>query len=415
MPISKSYICRIIRENPSKAKEILYKLDLIELNNLYPGVIQTPDPIQCIIDICLDPVAKRYFSALKLKEYYSSDNILRYKKYREEFGAVSNTFRYFQILYPDDIATHFLSEYKSKRPNVYDAQYISERDGISVEEAIDQIEEYKRNKATSKQNFIKKYGEIEGNKKFNEFKSKSLDISTNKALWIKTNNATEEDWFNRCRRKSKRCIDYWIYHHKMSVADAKRAVSDHQKSNSGVFYEYYAKLGYTHNEILEILLDISKRKDGASIRGIQSKYPELSYQEVLDRYDNICKSKSNPRSAESLARARATLERNGRWVPYELLSEYEIYKRAVAKVTRAQKVHPPETIKVGIAGTPGAFQLDHKFSVREGFLNDIDPKIIGNAVNLEYIPWEENLKKSYNCSITITELLELYYHKTNEN
>ena len=31
--------------------------------------------------------------------------------------------------------------------------------------------------------------------------------------------------------------------------------------------------------------------------------------------------------------------------------------------------------------------------------------IIGNIKNLEFIPWEENVKKRTNCSINITELI----------
>ncbi len=40
----------------------------------------------------------------------------------------------------------------------------------------------------------------------------------------------------------------------------------------------------------------------------------------------------------------------------------------------------------------------------EGFRTNIKPEIIGNIKNLEFIPWEENIKKRTKCSITIEEL-----------
>jgi hypothetical protein len=41
----------------------------------------------------------------------------------------------------------------------------------------------------------------------------------------------------------------------------------------------------------------------------------------------------------------------------------------------------------------------------EGFNNNVPAEIIGNIKNLEFIPWEENIKKRTKCSITINELI----------
>ena len=54
----------------------------------------------------------------------------------------------------------------------------------------------------------------------------------------------------------------------------------------------------------------------------------------------------------------------------------------------------------------GNFHLDHKFSIVEGFNQNIDPSIIGDIKNLKFIPWEENVKKRTKCSITINELIK---------
>lgn len=48
---------------------------------------------------------------------------------------------------------------------------------------------------------------------------------------------------------------------------------------------------------------------------------------------------------------------------------------------------------------------DHMVSVKYGFKNNIDPKIIAHPANCKLILQEENFKKRDDCSITIEELL----------
>lgn len=54
------------------------------------------------------------------------------------------------------------------------------------------------------------------------------------------------------------------------------------------------------------------------------------------------------------------------------------------------------------------FHLDHKYSIKQGFIDNIRPDIIGNNVNLEIIPAGINMSKGCKCSITKEELLELF-------
>ena len=88
--------------------------------------------------------------------------------------------------------------------------------------------------------------------------------------------------------------------------------------------------------------------------------------------------------------------------------EYKSYKSEVSKVTNRQ---PIEFLygfdKRGVSGIEGAYHLDHKFSILEGFKQDIEPEFIGNINNLEFIPWRENIDKRISCSISKTELLNI--------
>ena len=88
-----------------------------------------------------------------------------------------------------------------------------------------------------------------------------------------------------------------------------------------------------------------------------------------------------------------------------LLPVFVKYKKMVTKITKKQSVNTlPNYEKRGKCGISGAYQLDHKFSILEGFKNGINPEIIGNINNLEFIPWEDNVKKSSRCSITLESL-----------
>jgi transposase len=91
-----------------------------------------------------------------------------------------------------------------------------------------------------------------------------------------------------------------------------------------------------------------------------------------------------------------------------IVDEYYKYELKVLKITRQQ---PIKTLinyeNRGNSGVDGAYHLDHKYSIIEGFRNNINAEIIGNIKNLEFIPWEENLKKRAKCSITIEKLINL--------
>jgi hypothetical protein len=52
------------------------------------------------------------------------------------------------------------------------------------------------------------------------------------------------------------------------------------------------------------------------------------------------------------------------------------------------------------------YHVDHKYSVLEGFKNNILPSIISNPSNLEMIYYKDNLSKDFKCTITKKQLME---------
>jgi len=88
---------------------------------------------------------------------------------------------------------------------------------------------------------------------------------------------------------------------------------------------------------------------------------------------------------------------------------FKKYHQQVRSTTQSQPLHLLENYdKRGKAGQDGAYHIDHKFSVIEGFKQGVDPKVIGHISNLHMIPWEVNMVKQGECWISLPELIKLY-------
>ena len=80
----------------------------------------------------------------------------------------------------------------------------------------------------------------------------------------------------------------------------------------------------------------------------------------------------------------------------ESLPEWEAYKIDVWRITKQQPLHLLENFdKRGVNGEEGAYTLDHIISVKKGFMDNIDPEVIGHLDNLQMLPWEENIAKGW--------------------
>ena len=94
-------------------------------------------------------------------------------------------------------------------------------------------------------------------------------------------------------------------------------------------------------------------------------------------------------------------------IPTNQKDNFELYKMIVNRFTK-------KTLKsCDIANIEliekGKYSLDHKFSILEGFKNNIPPYIIASKYNVEVIPHNVNCSKQDNCSITLIDLLTNFY------
>ena len=104
---------------------------------------------------------------------------------------------------------------------------------------------------------------------------------------------------------------------------------------------------------------------------------------------------------EQLEKFNKRFNPNG--IPVHRKDEWDEYYKLVWYYTKID-LHEVENIE--LRGLKYGFSLDHKYSIKQAFLDGISPEIVGNNINLEIISISENSSKGAKCSITKEFLLE---------
>jgi hypothetical protein len=100
--------------------------------------------------------------------------------------------------------------------------------------------------------------------------------------------------------------------------------------------------------------------------------------------------KEHPGIKKRMERSGLTWEEYNNWK-----DDKDRYYKEVWRITNQQPLHILLNFDKprGRSGINGAYQLDHIISIGEGYRNNINPDIVGNIVNLQFITWEDNLKR----------------------
>lgn len=105
------------------------------------------------------------------------------------------------------------------------------------------------------------------------------------------------------------------------------------------------------------------------------------------------------------SKIRKTKVDRGLFVDTKDKTNYENYRDMVRNISEKQQLASlPNIEKRGHISVKGAYQLDHRYSIFEGFRNKIPPNIIGHICNLQMLPGSDNYAKKTECSITLEEL-----------
>jgi hypothetical protein len=79
--------------------------------------------------------------------------------------------------------------------------------------------------------------------------------------------------------------------------------------------------------------------------------------------------------------------------------QFDAYAYKVRRITeetyvKYKQIINPHNLPRTRCGVENGYQLDHKISIKHGFLFQIDPGIIGQLQNLQMLSWKENRNKS---------------------
>lgn len=124
----------------------------------------------------------------------------------------------------------------------------------------------------------------------------------------------------------------------------------------------------------------------------------------LKRSKALLGKRKNPESVKQMIQTK--IAKGIFWKPDDPeYAEFKKYRRKVYYWTSKNDLTQLENYeKRALLG----YHLDHKYSVTEGFKNNVPPKVVGSIYNLEFIPYNVNTSKGIKCSITLEKLNELF-------
>lgn len=127
----------------------------------------------------------------------------------------------------------------------------------------------------------------------------------------------------------------------------------------------------------------------------------------MNKLDELGRNGYSQLASKAIIKGNITKAKKGLILDPSIRSEFYRYKAIVTYLTEKHRSVLTEGYITGLAGTSGAYQIDHNYSIMHGYRHKISPLLIGNINNLTMIPWKDNLQKHTTSSITLDKLLEL--------
>lgn len=125
----------------------------------------------------------------------------------------------------------------------------------------------------------------------------------------------------------------------------------------------------------------------------------------MNNIDEFGRNGYSQLASKAIIKGNTTKAANGLILDPRDRNEYYRYKMVVLYITEKFRQEITKGYKTGLAGTPGAYHIDHMFSIMNGYKNYVSPLVIGNKANLKMIPWKDNLSKHSSSSISLADLL----------
>lgn len=222
---------------------------------------------------------------------------------------------------------------------------------------------------------------------------------------------------------------------KKCKSQAARDMRDRLKNDHNRFEKFKLKVSNNQRRIWE-----SRKRDGSACEihakvseSIKASNSKLTKSQLQERYgwqnrltpDELDKWKKEVmlktgchvwwRDATDEQKAEVVNRRISTMIQTEIMlveqcmldkTDQSKYYQAVSYITE-MNYHRYKSIIDPNSQRGDSYHLDHKFSIKAGFIHKVSPVLIGHYRNLELLPAEQNMKKNVKCSITLTELMEM--------
>jgi hypothetical protein len=148
-----------------------------------------------------------------------------------------------------------------------------------------------------------------------------------------------------------------------------------------------------------------KQVDSTGLSGYDKKGQQTRATH-MNKIDQFGRNGYSQIASKAIVKGNLTKAKKGLITDPTVRTEFYRYKAVVTYLT--EKLRNKLTIGyvTGLAGIEGAYHIDHKYSILNGYKNKISPLVIGHLQNLEMIPWKENVSKHAKCSVSIEKLLQ---------
>jgi len=183
-------------------------------------------------------------------------------------------------------------------------------------------------------------------------------------------------------------------------------LSSIKKTNSsGLYLEkrkktLESKYGNLYNKVIQE----NREKSMNEKYGVYNSFQIL---EIKKKRKKTLKEKYGSEKFNNPDKTRITRIKNGTQINDEIIKEFIDYKKVATNRTITIYNNNKELINPkNLKRSKKDYHIDHIYSLKQGFLNNIPVEIITHPCNLHMINYKDNLIKQDNCWIEIEDLLK---------
>lgn len=197
-----------------------------------------------------------------------------------------------------------------------------------------------------------------------------------------------------CQNSCSIAKDNWLQSWKKGNSN-----NEHIISRNKTVLEKYSNLEEYNRHIQNSIKETCLEKYGVEYATQTDFYKEKRKKTLKEKYGS--ETYNNPN------KTKETRISNGTQINDDFIKNFLSYKKIATNRTMTMyrnniQFINPNNLKRGIK----SYHLDHKFSLKQGYLLGLPIEVITHPVNLEMIHYKDNLIKQDNCSITIQSLLD---------